>query len=54
MRITVPEGHAAIVLTDAQAADLQSLLLTVRKKYRGKPEAAVAGEVLLALLEMSL
>ena len=54
-RITVPEGHVAVLLTNDQAGDMQSLLINIRLRFGGKPalraEYTVAGELLLALME---
>lgn len=57
-RITIPEDHVAVVLPAQTADELMSLLRLIRQPHGRllfgldpKPLRAVAGDVMLALLE---
>lgn len=55
-RITIPEGHIAIVLPSTVADDVREMCFLLRKSKRFTPEDkkavhGIAGDLLLAIIE---
>lgn len=56
MRITIPEGHVALVVTKPVADDIKAMCFLIRKGRKYSPQEknsmhSIAGDLLLALLE---